>query len=79
MPASDLSDGYSEYLMMNTDLKGKSREELYQMVVWIRAAIRCHKDCKQGKTSIEYELYRISLPEDMKSSTLGCEGPIYEP
>lgn len=79
MPATDLSDGYSEYIMMNSDLQGKSREELYQMVIWLRAAIRCHRDYRLDKATHDFELYRISLPENIKTATLGCEGPVFEP
>jgi hypothetical protein len=45
----------------------------------IQAAIRCHRDYRPDKTTHDFELYRISLPENTKTATLGCEGPVFEP
>lgn len=67
MPAGNLSDGYSEYIMMNGDLKGKTRDELYDMVIMLRAAIRFHKEHKENYSDINSLLY-IHLPEERKPS-----------
>lgn len=64
MPASDLSDGYSEYIMMNQDLKTKTRDELYEEAVWLRAMIRSHRDYKKNQTDPDTELYKTCLPEE---------------
>jgi hypothetical protein len=64
MPAANLNDGYSEYIMMNSDLQGKSREELYEEVVRLRACIRVHRDYGLNHVENDYHLYMISLPEN---------------
>jgi hypothetical protein len=78
MPGSDLRDVYSEYIMMNSDLDSKTKKELYDMVVWIRTAVRFHRDYKDNKTNMELELYRICLPEE-RDRNLGCEKPESKP
>lgn len=65
MPAGNLSDGYSEYIMMNDDLKGKTRDQLYDMVIMLRAAIRFHKEYKEKYIDVDNLLY-IHLPEERK-------------
>lgn len=64
MPAADFSDGYSEYIMMNEDLEGKSLGELYEMVVWLRAMVRSHRDYKNYQTNPDIALYKGCLPEE---------------
>ncbi len=68
MPASDLSDGYSEYIFMNEDLKNKTTEELHHEVVWLRACIRAHRDHKHWSTNPDLDLYRCSLPEERNNT-----------